>query len=197
MMTIEVFTDRPLAHRQELADRLLLELTSHEGVPESVLAGVRALTHVLVHEPVAWATGGGDAVRYAVRLTVPGSWNGERFSEHAIGVVTDVIASFEDDPTRLRQEPRCVVQVVGLPEHGLGTLGRVTTSTELTRMMTEGYRRSAEPREAPAGSVIDPVCGMTVDLATATSTLTHDGTTYGFCAPVCRTVFAEEHGIAV
>ena len=33
-------------------------------------------------------------------------------------------------------------------------------------------------------TAIDPVCGMTVDLATATITLDHDGTSYAFCAPV-------------
>lgn len=195
MMTIEVFTDRPLPNKRELADRLLNGVIAEEGAPESVLAAARALTHVLVHEPAAWATGGADAPRYVVRLTVPGSWNNNQFGEHVIPRITDVIASFEDDPARLRREPHCVVQVVGLREHSVGTLGRVTTSTEITKLMTEGYRSSDDHREVPEGSVIDPVCGMTVDLATATITLTHEGTTYGFCAPVCRKVFAEEHAI--
>ena len=103
--------------------------------------------------------------------------------------------SFEDDPTRLHREPHCVVQVVGLREHAVGTLGRATTSTEITRLMTENYRRSGERVTAPEGSVVDPVCGMVVELATATFTLDHAGTTYAFCAPSCRKVFAEDHAI--
>lgn len=35
----------------------------------------------------------------------------------------------------------------------------------------------------------DPVCGMTVDPATARHTATHQGTTYYFCAPGCKRAF--------
>lgn len=197
MMTIEVFTDRPLPHRQELADRLLHEIIGEGGAPDSVIAGARALTHVVVHEPAAWATGGDEGPRYLVRVTIPGSWANTQFGEYAIPKISEVIAGFEDDPTRLRREPHCVVQVIGLREHNVGLLGRVTTSTDITKLITDEYRSSDERPEAPEGSVTDPVCGMTVDLATATITLTHEGTTYGFCAPVCRKVFAEENAIPV
>jgi YHS domain-containing protein len=128
-------------------------------------------------------------------VTVPGSWLGNEFGDHVIPVVTDAIASFEDDPGRLRREPHCVVQLVGLREHAVGTLGHATTSTEITRLMTENYRGSGEDRDVPEGSVIDPVCGMIVELAAAKFTLTHEGTTYGFCAPSCRKVFAEDRGV--
>src|SRR5438132_4969814 len=39
---------------------------------------------------------------------------------------------------------------------------------------------------APA---VDPVCGMTVDPATARASLVHDGQTYYFCCPSCRDRF--------
>src|SRR5947209_3375026 len=42
---------------------------------------------------------------------------------------------------------------------------------------------------APAAEAIDPVCGMTVDPATASASLVHDGHTYYFCNPSCRTKF--------
>jgi Cu+-exporting ATPase len=44
---------------------------------------------------------------------------------------------------------------------------------------------------APAAAVLakDPVCGMTVDPATAKHTHVHDGTTYYFCAARCREKF--------
>ncbi len=37
----------------------------------------------------------------------------------------------------------------------------------------------------PARIVIDPICGMEVDLATARFTLERDGETLGFCCPAC------------
>jgi len=38
----------------------------------------------------------------------------------------------------------------------------------------------------------DPVCGMSVEVATAQHTATHDGTTYYFCAAGCRKKFLED-----
>jgi len=45
-----------------------------------------------------------------------------------------------------------------------------------------------ESKESAAG-VKDPVCGMTVDPATARASLTHSGSTYYFCCPGCREKF--------
>lgn len=55
----------------------------------------------------------------------------------------------------------------------------------------------SEPAAAPAlasTEVLDPVCGMTVDVATSLHTATHDGTTYGFCCGGCRQRFLAEPG---
>jgi P-type Cu+ transporter len=38
-------------------------------------------------------------------------------------------------------------------------------------------------------SVIDPVCGMTIDPATAAGSATYGGQTYHFCAHACETKF--------
>jgi Cu+-exporting ATPase len=43
-----------------------------------------------------------------------------------------------------------------------------------------------------AGSAIDPVCGMTVEIATAKHTHDHDGHTFYFCNPRCKTRFADD-----
>ena len=40
-----------------------------------------------------------------------------------------------------------------------------------------------------AATVRDPVCGMTVDRATARHLAEHDGTVYAFCSIGCRTRF--------
>lgn len=202
MMVVDVYTSPGAldgAGRQRLGERLHERLMTEDSAPRSTMDGARAMTHVLVHEPAVWVTGGpdlADAPRYVVRLTVPGTWNNSGLAAHVIPTITDVVAEFESDPERLRREPHCVVQVVGLREQSLGTLGRVTDSTEITRLITAGFRNSGEQVAATApGEAVDPVCGMTVDLATATLTLDHEGVRYAFCAPSCRKVFAEDLGI--
>ena len=47
-----------------------------------------------------------------------------------------------------------------------------------------------KPAKATAGTAIDPVCGMTVDMASAPATHAHAGVTYWFCNPGCRDAFA-------
>lgn len=202
MMTIEVsVTGRALTAdaERELADRILRALTFGEAAPSSTLDSARELIHVLVTQPRTWATGGPaaeTAPRYLVRVTVPGSWSNEEFASHIVPMVTDAVAATEPDRSRLRREPHCVVQIVGLREHCVGTLGRATKSTEITRLMTRGFRDSGERPTAPEGSTIDPVCGMAVEWATARFTLTHDGVDHAFCAPGCRKVFLEDNAPA-
>lgn len=41
-------------------------------------------------------------------------------------------------------------------------------------------------------TAIDPVCGMTVDTASAAATAEHNGQTYYFCAPGCKAAFLKE-----
>jgi YHS domain-containing protein len=203
MMTVEVFVvGRRLGtdEERELADRVLQALTTEESAPDAVMDSARELAHVLVGQPRTWATGGPPpetAPRYLVRLTVPQAWSNDgRFADHVVPLITEAIAGTEPDPGRLGREPHCVVQIVGLREHCVGTLGRAVTSTEITRLMTRGFRESGDRPDAPEGSTIDPVCGMPVEWAGARFTLTHDGVEHAFCAPSCRKVFAEDAGLA-
>jgi YHS domain-containing protein len=53
------------------------------------------------------------------------------------------------------------------------------------------------PLAAPDGQVVDPVCGMHVDLVAARGTglsFVHEGTEYGFCGRGCRLDFEEDPG---
>ncbi|MEU7764061.1 ATPase [Nocardia sp. NPDC049190] len=201
MMTVELFVsdDTLTAERKRaLAERILRELTTEPGAPASVLEKARELTHVLVRSPEVWATGGPEldaAPRYLVRITVPGSWSNNNIGHHVIPLITRAIAETENDPDRLTREPHCVIQIVGLREHNIGTFGRELGATEITELMTRDHRESGDRAEPPDGYTIDPVCGMPVELSTARFTLTHDGTGHAFCASVCRKVFAEEHAI--
>ena len=49
----------------------------------------------------------------------------------------------------------------------------------------------AGPPPAPA-SALDPVCGMTVDVATARHTAEVDGSVFYFCCPHCRARFVKD-----
>jgi P-type Cu+ transporter len=56
---------------------------------------------------------------------------------------------------------------------------------------TRAHRPESAP---PPGKAIDPVCGMTVDVATAKHTHAHEGKTWYFCSPRCREKFAADPG---
>lgn len=51
---------------------------------------------------------------------------------------------------------------------------------------------SAEKLATPISEAIDPVCGMTVEIASARHTSTHNGQTYYFCCPACKREFEKE-----
>jgi xanthine dehydrogenase accessory factor len=65
-------------------------------------------------------------------------------------------------------------------EIALSILGEITAVRRATP-----YRLPA-PVAEQARIVIDPICGMEVDLATARHTLIVDGETLGFCCPACK-----------
>ncbi|MFC4377529.1 ATPase [Nocardia halotolerans] len=199
MITVELFVSGPALSPEaehDLAQRLLMALSTEDAAPAEVMDAAREFVHVVIQQPQTWATGGPapeSARRYLARVTVPSSWsNDRRFGAHIVPLVTDTIAATEPDPDRLRREPHCVVQIVGLREHCTGLHGRAISTTDLTRLMTQGYRDSGVTPEAPTGAAIDPVCGMPVELADAEFTLNVDGVDYAFCAPSCRKVFAED-----
>ncbi|WP_132329817.1 hypothetical protein [Nonomuraea longispora] len=99
----------------------------------------------------------------------------------------------------MRREPHAVILVGGITEGGIGILGRVMDSVDLTEFVSRPYRDVAPGREVPAqesGKLIDPICGMSVDLD-APLTLVHQGTLYGFCHGLCRRAFAEGHDLSL
>jgi xanthine dehydrogenase accessory factor len=53
------------------------------------------------------------------------------------------------------------------------------------------HTRVVEPTEL-VEEAIDPICGMTVAVATAKETAIRDGITYYFCGPHCRKRFEAE-----
>jgi xanthine dehydrogenase accessory factor len=68
----------------------------------------------------------------------------------------------------------------------------VAILAELVRERAAGDLPSAPPAAIPpAHEEIDPVCGMTVDIATARYRSVHEGTTYYFCSAGCLKRFEE------
>jgi Cu+-exporting ATPase len=57
------------------------------------------------------------------------------------------------------------------------------------RYLQGGSAGHAHPPPAPAAAQVDPVCGMTVDPATAAGSLEHDGRRYFFCSTHCLARF--------
>jgi YHS domain-containing protein len=217
MLLIEVFVARgalseearqALGHR--LIDTLMVEDDSHAI---EIIDAQRAITQVLVHEPATWVLGQrpaadpADPPRYLVRVTVPASWRKE-MSDYVVEIVTDVLAATERaagrDSERVRRESHAVILVDGISEGGIGIHGRAMGSLDLTELLSRSYRERDPDRdnatgrpapEAPQGRLIDPICGMSVDLDSSTLTLVHEGTLYGFCHGLCRRAFADERGV--
>jgi xanthine dehydrogenase accessory factor len=69
----------------------------------------------------------------------------------------------------------------------------VAILAELVRERAEGDFPAAPPAETPpAHEEIDPVCGMTVEVASARYRSVHEGTTYYFCSAGCLKRFEED-----
>lgn len=55
--------------------------------------------------------------------------------------------------------------------------------------MSNARPNDADPRAEPTGKVIDPVCGMQVDPATAKYQSVHADQTFHFCSASCKKKF--------
>lgn len=76
--------------------------------------------------------------------------------------------------------------------------GRPMGSLDFIQHMTAPHRddiAQLPTDDLPPGTVIDPVCGMSVDLNATDLTLEFEDTVYGFCNGQCRRIFADEHGV--
>jgi xanthine dehydrogenase accessory factor len=68
----------------------------------------------------------------------------------------------------------------------------VAILAELVRERAAGDLAAAPPVELPAHEALDPVCGMTVDVASAAYRSTFEDTTYYFCSAGCLARFDED-----
>jgi xanthine dehydrogenase accessory factor len=78
---------------------------------------------------------------------------------------------------------------------GARTAAEVALSilAEIVQTQVQGARAlTPAPSPAAAPSAVDPVCGMTVDVATARLTADVEGTSYYFCCVNCRVAFLQD-----
>jgi xanthine dehydrogenase accessory factor len=68
----------------------------------------------------------------------------------------------------------------------------VAILAELVKERAAGNLAAAEPAEVQTHEAIDPVCGMTVDVASAVYRSTFEDTTYYFCSAGCLARFEED-----
>lgn len=209
MIFLELFVPRGAFSAEALpglAERLTLRqlLTHVDVIGDAVDVGdqpianpgvmdfVESISHVVVHEIGTWVAGGrlagpAGSPRYVARVYVPGPWR-KAMSAFLIASITRALARAGPDPDRFYREPRVEVQVIGVPEGGYGTFGRVIGESALLNMISEA--RTDPPVPGDPGVLIDPVCGMAA--SDTVTVLEHDGMMYGFCSPGCRRHFADK-----
>ena len=69
----------------------------------------------------------------------------------------------------------------------------VAILAELVQLRAAGALGGGVSVPAPPQQAIDPICGMTVDVAGAHHTTERDGVTYYFCCAGCQARFEEQH----
>ena len=90
-----------------------------------------------------------------------------------------------------------------LEEHGSGTaptivigdqvfIGYARNHAAIVKALEKAGLLGAVEEAGPAEPAIDPVCGMTVEPASAAATAVHEGKTYYFCSAGCRDKFVAD-----
>jgi YHS domain-containing protein/phenylpyruvate tautomerase PptA (4-oxalocrotonate tautomerase family) len=190
--------------RRWLSERLVTELIAADGAPAELIERGRDITWLIVHEPEVWSVGGrpvdaAERPRYVVRVNVPGGHLNAGMRAEMVARLTRVIAAVGDHPQRVYEQPDAWVHINELPSGNIGAFGQVVSTADITRMVVTGDRPAAAAGgsgDAPAvDTVIDPICGMTVELADTAITLQVDDTVYGFCSQSCRDIFAADHDV--
>ncbi|HSK99087.1 MAG TPA: XdhC family protein [Rubrobacteraceae bacterium] len=128
-----------------------------------------------------------DAVEAGVRLGLP--YVGLVASERRAGQVLDELLArgLGDDALSVVRSP------AGLPTGTSGQEG-ISVSIIAEIFALRAKLRPGVSKESETTEVTDPVCGMTVEVASARHTAEHAGERYFFCCPGCKRAFESEPG---
>lgn len=198
MTLIEVFVPKDVlddARRTALGERLVTELISAPGAPAELIRRGRDATWLVFHEPQLFTVGGRVAGAdeppcFHVRITVPGGEITDGMRTEMVARITRVLAEHDDDPRRFEEQPHAWVQIDEVPDGNLGSFGRPLSTAEITGYVVSGELPVPNGPTPASTAVIDPICGMTVELDDDAITLERDGVLVGFCCLACRDLFA-------
>ncbi len=105
----------------------------------------------------------------------------------AAAVIENLRARGLDAPT-LERVRLPATRVRGASQEEIALL----TMAEIVTMRRRRGRVETRVEPSPVAFATDPVCGMTVDVATAMHTATHGGETFYFCCAGCKATFESE-----
>jgi xanthine dehydrogenase accessory factor len=127
-----------------------------------------------------------DALERA--LGTPAAYVGLVASARRAATVLDYLRAKglpEDQVARVRAPAGLDLGSVGTEEIAVAILAEVVA----LRAGGELGRPRTEPPPSEVHEAVDPVCGMTVDVATARHVASYEGRTYYFCSAGCRATF--------
>lgn len=199
MNLVELFAPKgALSERdqQRLGERLITELISASGAPTDLIERGRGISWLVVHEPEVWVVGGrridaSEQPRFVVRVSVPGGHLTDGMRAEMVTRITRVLAEHDDAPERFYDAPDAWVQIVEVADGSTGAFGQPLRTRDITAYVVSGDKPPVEQtgQRSPSATVVDPICGMTVEISPDALTLELDGVTYGFCSIACRDLF--------
>ena len=208
MLFIELFVPRGMLsvqQRRALSGQLIETVMRAPDAPDAmrdVIARGRALAQAVVHEADAWSVGGravngASGARYVVRVSLPAGHLTDGMRAELITRITGVLAAIDGQPDRLHCEPRLWVYIAEVCDGNMGSFGRVLRLADLMDLILrpgELPTNELVAAEAATTAMVDPICGMRVEMTDTALTLEHDGSTYAFCCGRCRDLFIARRG---
>jgi len=167
------------------------------GVPEDYLAADRVFTSLDLSEAevtersviVVATQGHYDEAALESALATPAAYVGlvasHRRAESVLGYLRDRGVT-DEQSLRVHAPAGLDLGKVAHEEIAVAILA------ELVQERAAGNLAAAKPAELPTHEAIDPVCGMTVDVATAAYRSTFEDTTYYFCSAGCLSRFEDD-----
>ncbi len=130
-----------------------------------------------------------DAIEVGIRLKLP--YIGLVASERRAGsVLSELRARGYEDLAAVRSPAGLPIGASGQEEISLSVMAEIVS---LRAKRRPGLPEEHGAREA-VQEAVDPICGMSVEVATARHTSEHGGETYYFCCPACKGEFDKEPG---
>lgn len=132
-----------------------------------------------------------DAVEAGLRLNLPyvGLVASERRAESVLSELR--LRGFGEEALKVVRSPAGLpIGASGQEEISLSIMAEIVSLRAKLRPGL-GEKSAAQPASQPE-EAIDPVCGMTVEVAGARHTVKYDGRAYYFCSPGCKREFEAE-----